>query len=170
MSSDGRTNSWSYANNNQILANGDILRTGLSSNLGFTRDDRSENLRRATELAIHLADAGVVVVAALISPFRVDRAMAAERAREKGVPFAEVFINAPLAECERRDPKNLYKKARAGEIAQFTGIDSPYEAPLNPDIEIRTDRNSVADSVERLTQLALDLAKPGEQVGSGSNI
>jgi bifunctional enzyme CysN/CysC len=152
------------------ILDGDILRNGLSSNLGFTPDDRSENLRRATELALHLADAGVVVIAALISPFRADRASAAERAREKGVPFAEVFVNAPLSECERRDPKSLYKKARSGEIRQFTGIDSPYEAPLNPDAEIRTDRQSVAESVEKLTQLALELAKPGEPVGSGSNI
>jgi bifunctional enzyme CysN/CysC len=80
-------------------------------------------------LAIHLADAGVIVIAALISPFRADRAAIAERARERGVPFVEVFVNAPLAECERRDPKQLYKKARAGKIPNFTGIDSPYEVP-----------------------------------------
>jgi adenylyl-sulfate kinase len=149
---------------------GDVLRTGLSRNLGFTKDDRSENLRRATELAIHLADAGVVVIAALISPFRTDRAMAAERAKERSVPFAEIFVNAPLAECERRDPKQLYKKARAGQIQQFTGIDSPYEAPLSPDLELRTDRESVNDSIERLTQLALGLARPSEQTGAGADI
>jgi adenylylsulfate kinase-like enzyme len=94
--------------------------------------------------------------------------MAAERAKERGVPFAEVFINAPLAECERRDPKHLYKKARSGEIKQFTGIDSPYEAPLAPDIEIRTDRLSVNDSIEKLTQVALGLARPLEQAGAGA--
>lgn len=152
------------------ILDGDVLRTGLSRNLGFTPDDRSENLRRATELAIHLADAGVVVIAALISPFRADRALAAERAKERGVPFAEVFINAPLAECERRDPKQLYKRARAGQIQQFTGIDSPYEAPISPDLEIRTDRSSVAESVERLADMALGLARPTEQTGSGSHI
>jgi bifunctional enzyme CysN/CysC len=152
------------------ILDGDILRTGLSSNLGFTPNDRSENLRRATELALHLADAGVVVIGALISPFRADRAMAEERAREKGVPFAEVFVNAPLSECEKRDPKSLYKRARAGQIPDFTGIDSPYEAPLNPDIELRTDRESVAESVDRLARLALELARPAEQVGSGSDI
>jgi bifunctional enzyme CysN/CysC len=150
------------------ILDGDVLRTGLSRNLGFTPDDRSENLRRATELAIHLADAGVVVIAALISPFRADRAMAAERAKERGVPFAEVFVNAPLAECERRDPKQLYKKARSGQIKQFTGIDSPYEAPLAPDLELRTDRLSVSDSIETLTQLALGLARPLEQAGAGA--
>jgi bifunctional enzyme CysN/CysC len=152
------------------ILDGDVLRTGLSRNLGFTPDDRSENLRRATELAIHLADAGVVVIAALISPFRADRAAAAERAKEREVPFAEVFINAPLAECERRDPKNLYKKARSGEIKQFTGIDSPYENPLAPDLELRTDRETVHDSIERLTQLALGLARPSEQTDGGSDI
>jgi bifunctional enzyme CysN/CysC len=152
------------------ILDGDVLRTGLSRNLGFTPDDRSENLRRATELAIHLADAGVVVIAALISPFRVDRASAAERAKERGVPFAEVFVNAPLAECERRDPKQLYKKARAGQIPQFTGIDSPYEAPLAPDLELRTDRQSINDSIESLTQLTLGLARPSEQAGAGAHI
>jgi bifunctional enzyme CysN/CysC len=152
------------------ILDGDVLRTGLSRNLGFTPDDRSENLRRATELAIHLADAGVVVIAALISPFRADRAMAAERAKERGVPFAEVFINAPLAECERRDPKQLYKKARAGQIPQFTGIDSPYEAPLAPDLELRTDKLAVDAAIEQLTELTLGLARPNEQAGLGANI
>jgi adenylylsulfate kinase-like enzyme len=86
------------------------------------------------------------------------------------VPFAEIFINAPLAECERRDPKQLYKKARAGQIPQFTGIDSPSEAPMAPDMEIRTDRASVAESVERLAEMTLGLAKPSEQTGSGAHI
>ena len=152
------------------ILDGDVLRTGLSRNLGFTADDRSENLRRAAELAIHLADAGVVVIAALISPFRSDRALAAERAKERGVPFAEVFVNAPLAECERRDPKQLYQKARAGKIPQFTGIDSPYEAPLAPDLELRTDKLTVPEAIERLTQLALGLAQPAEQTGAGASI
>jgi bifunctional enzyme CysN/CysC len=152
------------------ILDGDVLRAGLSRNLGFTPDDRSENIRRATELAIHLAEAGVVVVAALISPFRADRAMAAERAKERGVPFAEVFVNTPLAECERRDPKQLYKKARAGLLQQFTGIDSPYEAPLSPDLEIRTERETVNQSIERLAQLTLGLARPAEQAGAGADI
>ena len=96
--------------------------------------------------------------------------MAAERAKERGVPFAEVFINAPLAECERRDPKQLYKKARSGQIQKFTGIDSPYEAPLSPDIELRTDRESVNESIERLTEMTLGLARPVEQTGAGADI
>ncbi len=152
------------------ILDGDVLRAGLSRNLGFSPDDRSENLRRATELAIHLAQAGVVVIGALISPFRTDRAMTAERAKDRGVPLVEVFVNAPLAECERRDPKQLYKKARAGQIQQFTGIDSPYEAPLSPDLEIRTDREQVSESVERLTRMTLELAQPEELAGAGANI
>jgi len=154
------------------VLDGDILRTGLSKNLGFTAEDRRENLRRAVELALHLAEAGVVVVAALISPFRADRAGAAERAREREVPFAEVFVNAPLSECERRDPKQLYRKARAGEIPLFTGIDSPYEAPLAPDLELRTDRETVDQSIERLADLTMNLARPPEQPFSspGANI
>ena len=103
------------------VLDGDVLRTGLSRNLGFTPDDRSENLRRATELAIHLADAGVVVIAALISPYRADRAMAAERAKEKGIPFAEVFVNAPLAECERRDPKSSTRRRAPGRSRSSPG-------------------------------------------------
>ena len=110
------------------------------------------------------------MIAAFISPFRADRALAAERAKERGVPFAEVFVNTPLAECERRDPKQLYKKARAGLIKEFTGIDSPYEPPLSPDLEIRTDRESAGDSIERLTQLTLGLARPAEQAGAGADI
>jgi len=143
-----------------------MLRKGLSKNLGFSDEDRKENLRRASELALHLADAGVVVIAALISPFRADRAAIAERARERGVSFAEVFVNAPLAECERRDPKQLYKRAREGQIPNFTGISSPYEAPLSPDLELRTDREPLEESLEKLTRLALGLARPFDQ-GSG---
>ena len=90
--------------------------------------------------------------------------MAAERARERGIPFAEVYVNAPLAECERRDPKQLYKKARAGQIPQFTGIDSPYETPLAPDLELRTDREPVSESMEKLTQAG---AEPRPAAGAG---
>lgn len=141
------------------IVDGDVLRTGLCKDLGFSAEDRRENLRRATELALHLADVGVVVIVALISPFQAARAAVAARAKEKGVLFAEVFVNAPLAVCERRDPKNLYKRARAGEIAAFTGIDSPYEAPLAPGLELRTDLESVDQSVAKLTRLSLDLVR-----------
>jgi bifunctional enzyme CysN/CysC len=153
-----------------MVLDGDVLRTGLSKNLGFTPDDRSENIRRATELAIHLAEAGVVVIAAFISPYRADRAMAAERAKERGVPYAEVYVNAPLSVCEGRDPKQLYKKAREGRIPNFTGVDAPYEAPLAPDIEVRTDREPAHEAIERLAKLAIDLSLPDDQSDSGANI
>ena len=139
------------------VVDGDILRTGLSSNLGYTSEDRQENIRRASELALHLAAVGAVVIVALISPFRADRAAAAERARARGISFAEVFINAPLAVCELRDPKKLYQRARAGQIKYFTGIDSPYEEPLAPTLELHTDRETVDESMNKLTALALGL-------------
>ncbi len=138
------------------VVDGDDLRTGLCSDLGFSAEDRRENIRRAGELALYLADAGAVVIVALISPFSADRANAAERARKKGVPFAEVFVNSPLAVCERRDPKNLYKRARAGEISSFTGIDSPYEPPRSPALELHTDAETVAQSLDRLAAFALE--------------
>ena len=150
------------------VLDGDVLRTGLSCDLGFSDSDRQENIRRAAEAALLLAEAGAVVVTAFISPFRADRARIAQRARDRGVPFAEVFVNAPLAACEQRDVKGLYQKARAGEITSFTGIDSPYEAPPSPDLELRTDRESVESSLEKLTELALRLALNTEPK-SGTN-
>ncbi len=139
------------------IVDGDVLRAGLSSNLGFSDADRRENIRRATELALHLADVGAIVIVALISPFQADRVTAGTRAKAKGIPFAEVYVNAPLAVCERRDPKYLYKRARAGQIPNFTGIDSPYEPPVAPTLEIRTDLESVEQSLEKLTALTLQL-------------
>ena len=108
---------------------GDNLRHGLNADLGFSAADRDENVRRAGEVAVLLAEAGVIALVPLISPYRVgrDRARAAHRAVE--VPFLEVFVDTPIEECERRDPKGLYAKARAGEITGFTGVDDPYEAP-----------------------------------------
>jgi bifunctional enzyme CysN/CysC len=140
------------------VIDGDMLRAGLSRGLGFTVEDRLENMRRAAEAALLLAEGGCVAIVALISPFRVARAEISERARERGVPFAEVYVNAPLAECERRDPKSLYKRARAGELPAFTGIDSPYEAPLSPALELRTDLESVSESLAKLADLTLNLA------------
>jgi len=148
------------------VVDGDKLRTGLCRDLGYSEADRHENVRRATELAIHLADIGAVVIVALIAPFHADRIHAAERARSRGIPFAEVFINSPLAVCEGRDPKNLYKRARAGEIPSFTGIDSPYEAPAQPDLELRTDTESVDQSLAKLTAFALDLTRDGGPPGA----
>jgi adenylyl-sulfate kinase len=143
-----------------VLLDGDLLRAGLSQGLGFSEADRRENIRRATETALLVATAGAVVIVALISPFRADRQAVAAKCQSCGIPFAEVFINASLPECERRDPKQLYRRARSGEIPAFTGISSPYEPPLAPALEIQTDREPVAESARKLTALALTLANP----------
>lgn len=140
------------------VIDGDALRAGLCRDLGFSAEDRRENIRRAGELALQCAQAGLVVVVALISPFRAERAAVAERVRGAGVPFAEVFIDAPLAECERRDPKGLYRRARGGEIRSFTGIDAPYEEPLRPELQLRTAAEPVAESLAKLAALALSMA------------
>ena len=143
-----------------VVIDGDILRTGLCIGLGYSNEDRKENIRRAGESALLLAEAGAVAVVALISPFREDRARIAARTRALGFRFVEVYVNAPLAECERRDPKSLYKKARAGMISAFTGIDSPYEAPTEPDLELQTDRESPEQSLEKLTAATLTVFRP----------
>jgi bifunctional enzyme CysN/CysC len=109
---------------------GDNLRLGLNADLGFTAADRDENVRRAGEVALLLADAGVVAIVPLISPYREGRDRARARHLEAAVPFVEVFVDTPIELCEQRDPKGLYAKARAGEITGFTGVDDPYEAPL----------------------------------------
>ena len=144
------------------IVDGDVLRAGLCKGLAFSDTDRKENIRRAAEAALLLAEAGTVVVTALISPFRADRQLAAELCRTHGVPFAEVFVNASLVECERRDPKQLYQRARAGEIPRFTGIDSPYEPPLESALELRTDLESIEQSLEKLFDLAIKLARTVE--------
>lgn len=143
-----------------IVIDGDALRAGLCRDLGFSAEDRRENIRRAGELALQSAQAGLVAVVALISPFRSDRAAVAGRVRAHGVPFAEVFVDASVAECERRDPKGLYRRARAGELASFTGVDAPYEAPDAPALRLQTERDPVEHSVDALTALALRLAQP----------
>jgi adenylylsulfate kinase len=139
---------------------GDALRAGLNVGLGFSEDDRRENVRRAGEVALLMAEKGAIVIVSLISPYREHRAQVAERAADCEITWAEIFVNASLAECERRDPKSLYRRARAGQLPEFTGIDSPYEPPLRPALEIRTDRETIERSIERLFQLALSLAHP----------
>jgi adenylyl-sulfate kinase len=126
------------ANCRPVVLDGDVLRHGLSSNLGFSPEDRAENIRRATETARLLAAIGNVAIVALISPYRLQRQLAREAALADDCAFVEVFVDAPLALCEQRDPKHLYRRARAGEIPDFTGIGAPYENPENPDIRIRT--------------------------------
>jgi bifunctional enzyme CysN/CysC len=119
-----------------MLLDGDNVRHGLNRDLGFTDTDRVENIRRLGEVAKLMADAGLVVITAFISPFRADRQMAREIVAPH--PFVEVFVDTPLDECIRRDPKGLYAKAKAGEIPNFTGLDSPYEPPEEPELRIST--------------------------------
>jgi len=134
------------------LLDGDNVRHGLCKGLGFTTEDRQENLRRVGEAAKLMVDAGLVVLAAFVSPYRADRE--AIRALFPEGEFVEVFVDTPLSECEQRDPKGLYKKARAGEIKHFTGIDDPYEAPVQPEVHIHNHGRSVEEVVaEVLAQL-----------------
>jgi adenylylsulfate kinase len=130
---------------------GDNLRHGLNSNLGFSAEDRAENIRRVGEVAKLFADSGCIALASFISPYRADREACRrmhEEDRAGPLPFFEVFVDTPLEVCEKRDPKGLYKKARAGQITHFTGIDDPYEAPERPELVIKTERMSVRECVE----------------------
>jgi adenylyl-sulfate kinase len=136
------------AGRHTYLLDGDILRRGLCRDLGFGVEARTENIRRAGEVAALFADAGCIAIAAFISPFREDR----DRIRRLLEPgrFIEVFVNAPIEVCEKRDVKGLYAKARANQIAEFTGVSAPYEPPLAPEIELRTDRLTVEESVRHI--------------------
>ena len=118
------------------VLDGDNLRHGLNGDLGFSMSDRTENVRRTAEVAALMADAGVVALASLVSPLRADRAAARAIHDRAGLRFVEVWVSTPLEECERRDPKGLYARARAGEIPDFTGIGQVYEEPESPDLEI----------------------------------
>jgi len=128
------------------VLDGDNIRLGLNSNLGFSPEDRKENIRRVGEVAKLFVDAGIFVLSAFISPYREDRDMV--RSRFSPGEFIEVYVKCTLEECERRDPKGLYKKARAGEIKDFTGISAPYEEPLQPEVVIESDKLSIEDSVD----------------------
>ena len=127
---------------------GDNIRHGINKDLGFSEEDRTENLRRIAEAAKLFVDSGTITLAAFISPTRKDRAMVASIIGAND--FIEIFIDTPLEICEQRDPKGLYKKARAGEIKNFTGIDAPYEPPINPDLHIKTAENSIESCVEKV--------------------
>jgi len=135
------------------------LRHGLNKDLGFSAEDRAENVRRVAAVAQLMADAGVVAIVSLVSPYRVDRDAARAAHDEAGLPFVEVFMDTPLEVCEQRDPKGMYAKARAGEITGFTGVDDPYEAPQSPDLLLRPADGDVAtlagivlDRIERFEQ------------------
>ena len=127
------------------VLDGDNLRHGLNGDLGFSAADRAENIRRVAHVARLMADAGLVVLVPVISPYRADRALARELHAAAGLTFIEVFVDTPLDICEQRDPKGLYAKARAGEITGMTGIDDPYEPPVSPDLTLRP--APVADQV-----------------------
>ena len=133
---------------NTYTLDGDNIRKGINNDLSFSPDDRTENIRRIAEVANLMIDAGQVVLAAFVSPYKKDRENI--RTIVKDVNFVEIYINTSLEECERRDVKGLYKKARQGEIKNMTGVSAPYEAPENPDIEINTETESIEKSVEKI--------------------
>ncbi len=133
------------------ILDGDNIRHGLNKNLGFSPDDRVENIRRIGEVANLFRQAGVINLVSFISPYISDRQIARELSNDDGT-FIEVFVDCPLEVCEQRDPKGMYKKAREGIIKEFTGISAPYEEPENPEIHLRTDKNSI----EECTQIMID--------------
>lgn len=141
------------------ILDGDNLRHGLCKDLGFSAEDRSENIRRTGEVAKLMAQAGVIVICSLISPFRADRVQVRESCARDHVLFTEIYINAPLLTCEERDPKGLYKKARAGQIRGFTGIDSPYEPPEQPGLQLNTADSSVEECHVQLFSHVLSLSR-----------
>jgi len=126
---------------------GDNVRLGINKNLGFTEEDRKENIRRIGEIAKLFGDAGTISLSSFISPYKTDREDVRALHDAANLPFVEVFVDCALSVAEERDPKGLYKKARAGEIKNFTGIDDPYEAPDNPEIHLRTDQMTLQEEV-----------------------
>lgn len=138
------------------LLDGDNLRQGLNGDLGFSAEDRDENVRRVAHVARLFADTGVVAIVPLISPYRQARDLARSLHDAAGLPFAEIFVDTPLDICEQRDPKGLYKMARAGEISGMTGLDAPYEAPLSPELRLTPeDGEPAAQAAKVLTSLGL---------------
>ncbi len=136
------------------VLDGDNIRFGLNKNLGFSPEDRSENIRRIGEVAKLFADAGVITLTAFISPYRFDRNMVRQLLREG--EFTEIYVSCPLEECERRDVKGLYQKARAGEIKEFTGISAPYEEPVNPELVIHTAAETLEESADKVIQYLMN--------------
>jgi adenylylsulfate kinase len=137
-----------------FILDGDNVRHGLNKDLGFSPEDRTENIRRIGEVAKLFTEAGVIVVTAFISPYRADRDQV--RKIMKAGDFIEVFVDAPLSVCERRDPKGLYKKARAGEVKEFTGISAPYEEPERPELVLDSGKHSAEGCTEQLLGFLID--------------
>jgi adenylyl-sulfate kinase len=144
------------------LLDGDNVRHGLNQDLGFTEADRVENIRRVAEVSKLMVDAGLIVIASFISPFAVEREMA-RRLFEKD-EFIEVYVHTSIEECERRDVKGLYAKVRRGELKNFTGIDSPYEAPQYPDVVLDTQMLSAQESVEKMMAFLNDVSLKRQKV------
>ena len=136
-----------------LIIDGDRLREELCRDLGFSDDDRKENIRRASALAIMAAHSGIISICSLISPLRSDRDDVKNKCKNLGITFLEIYISTSLSVCEKRDPKGLYRKAREGLITQFTGIDSTYEPPINPDLIIQTEGSTIDDSIKLLKDL-----------------
>lgn len=132
---------------------GDNIRMGLNKNLGFSAADRAENIRRIGEVAKLFTDAGILTITSFISPYRADRDLVRKLHEDAKLPFVEVFVDCEIGVAEQRDPKGLYKKARAGEIKGFTGIDDPYEPPLHPELHLKTHELSIQQSVRALLEL-----------------
>ena len=132
---------------------GDNIRLGINKNLGFSAEDRAENIRRVGEVSKLFVDGGVIVLSSFISPYLLDRQIVRELHEADNMPFIEVFVDCSLEAAEERDPKGLYKKARAGEIKNFTGIDDPYEAPEAPEVHLHTDQQSLEEEVGHLLAL-----------------
>ena len=140
---------------------GDNVRLGINKNLGFSEQDRKENIRRIGEIAKLFGDAGVISLSSFISPYKADRDEVRQLHKAALLPFVEVHVDCSLAVAEKRDPKGLYKKARAGEIRNFTGIDDPYEAPENPELHLRTDEMTLAQEVD----IIIDYLEKHELIG-----
>ena len=143
-----------------FVLDGDNIRHGLNKDLTFSAIDRSENIRRIGEVAKILLEAGVLTIAAFVSPYKKDREMVKNIVGSEN--FVEIYVNASLAECEKRDTKGLYKKARNGEIKNMTGISSPYEAPKNPTLEIDTNKDTVNKCIKRIKKCILEKLKYGK--------
>ena len=144
------------------VLDGDNIRHGLNKNLGFSAADREENIRRIGEVAKLFADCGVITMTSFISPYRKDRDLVRELHAKAGLPFVEVHMATPIGTCEQRDPKGLYKKARAGELKGFTGIDDPYEEPLKPELTL----DATSTTPQQMAQTLIDYLRRGGYIQS----
>ncbi|ANZ76995.1 BA75_03881T0 [Komagataella pastoris] len=142
--------------NNAYRLDGDNIRFGLNKDLGFSEDDRNENIRRISEVSKLFADSCSVAITSFISPYREERRKARELHDKDGLPFVEVYVDVPIEIAEQRDPKGLYKKAREGIIKEFTGISAPYEAPENPELHVQTDKQTVEESAKIIIDYLLE--------------